>query len=139
MFLSNFVELFLHGYESFIEFIALFVTHTIELIGILIIAFGAFKSIFTHFRNSIKKKETNIKIALGNCLALGLEFKMGAEIIKTVVARDLHELAILGVIIGLRAILAVLIHWEITTERKEAELEKIKKENVGSETPSTSE
>jgi len=131
LFLASFVDTFLEGYEHFIEYIALFVTHTIELVGILIIAFGAFRSIFNHFRNAIKKKDTNIKIALGNCLALGLEFKMGAEIIKTVVARNMEELAILGVIIGLRAILALLIHWEIKTERKEAELEKLKREQLG--------
>ena len=54
---------------------------------------------------------------------------MGAEIIKTVIARNLQELAILGVIIGLRAILALLIHWEIKTEMKEAELARQKHEN----------
>ena len=54
---------------------------------------------------------------------------MGAEIIKTVVARDLQELAILGVIIGLRANLALLIHWEIKTEMKEEELKIAKREN----------
>ena len=54
---------------------------------------------------------------------------MGAEIIKTVVARDLQELAILGVIIGLRAVLALLIHWEIKTEMKEQELHQLKEEN----------
>lgn len=129
MYLS-FVEGFLHGYEVFIENIAHLVTYTLELIGILVIALGAFKSIYTHFTCVIKKKDTNIKIALGNCLALGLEFKMGAEIIKTVIARNMEELAILGVIIGLRAILAVLIHWEIKTEMKEEELNKLKKEEV---------
>ena len=60
----------------------------------------------------------NIKISLGNSLALGLEFKMGAEIIKTVIVRSLDELLILAFIIILRAILAVLIHWEIKTEKK---------------------
>ena len=55
---------------------------------------------------------------------------MGAEIIKTVVARNMEELAILGVIIGLRAILALLIHWEIKTEMKEEELARLKKEEV---------
>ena len=132
MYLS-FVEGFLHGYEVFIENIAHLVTYTLELIGILVIALGAFKSIYTHFTCVIKKKDTNIKIALGNCLALGLEFKMGAEIIKTVVARDLQELAILGVIIGLRAILALLIHWEIKTEMKEEELKLAKLENEAKE------
>ena len=124
------MEGFLDGYHHAIESIAHIVTYTLELIGILVIALGSFRSIYHHFEGVIKKKDTNIKIALGNCLALGLEFKMGAEIIKTVIARNLQELAILGVIIGLRAILALLIHWEIKTEMKEEELAKLKKEEV---------
>ena len=123
------IEGFLHGYEYFIENIAHIVTYTLEMIGIVVIAVGAFSSIIKQCVNSIKKKESNIKIDLGNWLALGLEFKMGAEIIKTVVARDLQELAILGVIIGLRAVLALLIHWEIKTEMKEQELHQLKEEN----------
>ena len=122
------VEGFLHGYEYFIENIALLVTYTLEMIGIVVIAVGAFRSIVKQCINYVKKKDSNIKIDLGNWLALGLEFKMGAEIIKTVVARDLNELAILGVIIGLRAVLALLIHWEIKTEMKEQELHQMKKE-----------
>ena len=37
-------------------------------------------------------------------------------------------ISILGVIIGLRAVLALLIHWEIKTEMKEQELHQMKKE-----------
>lgn len=116
------MEAFLHGYEYFIENIAHLVTYTLELIGIVVIAFGAISSIVIQFIGSVKTKGHNIKIDLGNWLALGLEFKMGAEIIKTVVARNLEELAILGVVIVLRALLAILIHWEIKTETKEHEL-----------------
>ena len=123
------MEGFLHGYEYFIENIAHLVTYTLELIGIVIIAFGAVSSIVIQFIGRIRTEGHNIKIDLGNWLALGLEFKMGAEIIKTVVARNLEELAILGVVIILRAVLAVLIHWEIKTETKEHELNLFKHKN----------
>ena len=43
---------------------------------------------------------------------------MGAEIVKTVVVRDLAELGILAIVIALRAVLSLLIHWEIKNERK---------------------
>ena len=114
---------------NFTENIAHIVTYTLEIIGIVVIAIGAFSSIIKQCINSIKKRESNIKIDLGNWLALGLEFKMGAEIIKTVIAKELDELKILAVIIGLRAVLALLIHWEIKTERKEQELHQLKEEN----------
>ena len=79
-----------------------------------------------------------MKITLAQALSLGLEFKMGAEIINTVVIREASELIILGAIILLRAILAIIIHWEIKTERKDemenVEVSKVlKEENDSSE------
>ena len=61
----------------------------------------------------------NIFIALGRTLAFALEFKMGAEIVNTVIIREIKELLVLAIVIALRAVLALLIHWEITNERKE--------------------
>lgn len=112
-------EGFLHGYEEILELIASVSIVTLELIGILIVIIGAFKSIALNASKFISKHHRNIKIDLANSLALGLEFKMGAEIIKTVLVRDLQELIILAFIIALRAALTVLIHWEIKTEKKE--------------------
>jgi 2,3-bisphosphoglycerate-independent phosphoglycerate mutase len=41
-----------------------------------------------------------------------------AEIIKTVIIHNLEELAILGVVIVIRALLAFIIHWEMRIEEK---------------------
>ena len=112
-------EGFLNGYEEILELIASISIITLELIGILIVIIGAFKSIALNASKFISKHHRNIIIDLANSLALGLEFKMGAEIIKTVLIRDLQELIILAFIIALRAALTVLIHWEIKTEKKE--------------------
>lgn len=112
-------EGFLNGYEEILELIASVSIITLELIGILIVIIGAFKSIALNASKFISKHHRNIKIDLANSLALGLEFKMGAEIIKTVLVRDLQELIVLAFIIALRAALTVLIHWEIKTEKKE--------------------
>ena len=125
-------EGFLHGYEEILELIATVSIITLELIGILIVIIGAFKSIALNASKFISKHHRNIKIDLANSLALGLEFKMGAEIIKTVLVRDLQELIILAFIIALRAALTVLIHWEIKTEKKE-ELLKLKVANEKAE------
>ena len=125
----TFIETLYHGYESVLEYIASFSVITLELIGIIIIIIGTFKSIVLNFSKIISKHHHNIRIALGQSLALGLEFKMGAEIIKTVIVRDLQELIVLAFIIALRAALTVLIHWEIKTEKKEELLNaKVKEE-----------
>ena len=51
-------------------------------------------------------------------MALGLEFKLGSEILRTVVVRQLSEVAVVVAIIALRAALTFLIHWEIKVERE---------------------
>ncbi len=115
---------FVLNYEQFISNFAKIIISTLEIIGIAIIFIGALKATFFYIKNHFAKDKKNIKIALGNTLALGLEFKMGAEIIKTVIIRNIDELLILGLIVILRTILAVLIHWEISVEKKEEKLEK---------------
>ena len=49
-------------------------------------------------------------------IALSLEFKMGSEVLRTVIVRDWAELGILGAVILLRGLLTFLIHWEIKQE-----------------------
>ena len=117
---SNFIS----GYKTLLHCIAEMAVITLELIGIVIIVIGSVKAIIKVF-SKIRNKETpNVMIALGRSLALALEFKMGAEIVNTVIIRDLRELVVLAIVIALRAILAALIHWEIKNERKDEESEK---------------
>lgn len=99
--------------EHFNELILTWIIPALELIGIFIVsvsaltAFGRYlKSLFTH-------TPSDVKFALANGLALSLEFKMAAEILKTVLVRDLKELAVLGAVILLRALLSFLIHFEM--------------------------
>lgn len=53
-------------------------------------------------------------------IALALEFKLGGEVLRTVIVREWNELAILGAIILLRGALTLILHWEIKGEQKEA-------------------
>lgn len=68
----------------------------------------------------LRKDHKNIRLDLAQGIALALEFKMGGEVLRTVVVREWSELGILGAIIVLRAMLTFLIHWEIENEKKEA-------------------
>lgn len=95
----------------------------IEIAGILIITVGLCKSFYRYILSVVTKKQYSIKLDLANALALGLEFKMGAEILKTVIIRTMDEIVVLGAIILLRAILSLLIHYEMKVD-KAHELEK---------------
>lgn len=113
------MEAFINGLETFLHSFAHIVIFVLEFIGIIVILIGAIKAIYLLITNNIQKKRHNIKISLGLALALGLEFKMGAEIIRTVLVKDVTELIVLGAIILLRVLLSVIIHWEIKSEKKE--------------------
>ena len=122
------MEAFINGYEAVLHFIAEFAVSTLELVGILLIIAGAAKAVAHLFVNPQHKH--NIIVDLGKMLALALEFKMGAEIVNTVIVRDLAELGTLAIVIALRAILSLLIHWEIKNERKAELTEKDKKKDA---------
>lgn len=89
------------------------VVHGLELIGIFMIVFGSVKALMIFFKSGMDLNNSLVKITLGEALALSLEFKLGAEIIKTVIVRDLNELIILGFVVVLRIVLTLLIHWEV--------------------------
>ena len=65
------------------------------------------------------KRSPETKLALAKGLAMGLEFKLGSEILRTVVVRDWKEIGIVAGIIILRAALTFLIHWEIKEGEKQ--------------------
>ena len=111
----KFFESLMSLYDNVLHFIAEITVSTLEMVGIIIIIVGSVKSIVHLFADS--KHKHNIIIDLGKTLALALEFKMGAEIVNTVIVRDLAELGVLAVVIALRALLSLLIHWEIKIER----------------------
>ena len=117
-------------YNQLLNVFAEITVHTLEIIGISVVIVGSIKVLIQLFKRFLHKSAEgqNPVIALGRSLGLALEFKMGAEIVKTVIVRELKELLILGIIIILRAILAILIHWEITTEEKEEKAHAIARE-----------
>ena len=84
-----------------------------EFIGVGIIIFSGIRGFFLYLKRS---PETKLTLAKG--LAMGLEFKLGSEILRTVVVRDWTEIGMDAGIIALRAALTFLIHWEIKEEEK---------------------
>lgn len=84
-----------------------------ELMGIFVALVSAVQAFALYGRELVTHVPRNVKSTLAGGLALSLEFKMAAEILKTVLIRDLRELLILGAVILLRALLSLLIHAEM--------------------------
>lgn len=102
--------------ESLIEFILPVVISVLELMGIFIVSVSALGAFGRYLKGLFTRSGGDVKSALANGLALSLEFKMAAEILKTVLVRELNELVILGAVILLRALLSFLIHFEMKQE-----------------------
>lgn len=113
------MEGFITGYHDILKSIANISIYTLELVGIAVVIIGAIRAVVQAVRAANHKTSQNLVITLGKHLALALEFKMGAEIIKTVIIENISELLVLAFVIVLRAALAFLIHWEIKAEKKD--------------------
>lgn len=84
-----------------------------ELAGVVILVYTLIRA----FIGWIRRKE-EVRLYLAQGIALALEFKMGGEVLRTVIVREWKELLILGAIIVLRGALTFLIHWEIKKEQE---------------------
>lgn len=86
----------------------------VELFGVVILAYTSISCFVKWIR-----KEQNIRLELAQGITLALSFKMGGEVLRTVVVREWRELGILGAIIILRTAMALLLHWEIQNEKRD--------------------
>lgn len=104
----------------FIENIELLLTYIVQICTIVLELFGVVVLIHTAVKCFIRwiKHDTTLRLTLAQGIALSLEFKMGSEVLRTVVVRDWEELGILGAVIVLRGLLTFLIHWEIKHEEE---------------------
>ncbi|MEG1524494.1 MAG: DUF1622 domain-containing protein [Clostridia bacterium] len=96
-----------------------------EVIGVCILIVTAVKSAVGLFRH-----DSSVKLRLAEGIGLALEFKLGSEVLRTVIVRSWSELAILGAIVVLRAAITFLIQWEIKNEKQSLEMHKEQKQIV---------
>jgi uncharacterized membrane protein len=104
--------------EHVIEEGVTYIIHLLEAMGILVILIGAVKAFIRYCKNAFRFSDHDLKVDLAKALAFALEFKLGSEILKTVIIRTLDEMYILASIIALRTILTFVIHWEIEYDTK---------------------
>lgn len=101
------------GIEHIFETVVHFCILLIELAGTIVIVWSMFRG----FIGFVKKDEgTRIQLAQG--IMLGLEFKIGSEVLRSVIVSSWNELGTLAAIILLRSLLTLLLHWEIDAEEK---------------------
>ena len=112
-----------------IEMVLPYVISILEVIGIFVVCWSGAYGFWQYIQNTFMKKKLDIQANLAKGLATGLEFKMAAEILKTVLIQSLDELYILGAVILLRALLSILIHFELKEKPEKSKKDKNKPSN----------
>ena len=110
------MEIFAKISEVF-DIIVNYLILVVEFIGIVILMYAIVSAVI-----GLCKRQSHTRLKLAEGIALALEFKMGGELLRTVIVREWNELLMLGAIILLRAALTFLIQWEIKIERKNGNL-----------------
>ena len=100
------VELFDSFMGDLIHVLVSVAIHLFELVGVIVLIAAGVRGVVNYVRH-----DPMVRLNLAKGMALCLEFKLGSEILRTVVVRDLSEIAIVGAIIALRAALTFLLHW----------------------------
>ena len=99
--------------ENLIETALPTIIAILEIMGIFVVVVSATGAFIRYLKGLVTHSGSDVKVAPANGLAISLEFKMAAEILKTVLVHELNELMVLGAVILLRALLSFLIHFEM--------------------------
>ena len=87
-----------------------------EVIGVIMIVLTAIRGVIAWLR-----KDPHARLIAAEGIAIALTFKMGGEVLRTVIVREWQELLVLGAIVLLRTIMSFIIHFEIRSERQTLE------------------
>lgn len=101
-----------------------------EISAALVIGWGVLRAVFTYGRRLVQPNADHvdatesIRLRLGRVLALGIEFTLASDILRTAVAPTRSDILTLGAIILLRTLLNLFLEREIASgeaRRKQAD------------------
>ncbi|WP_043495754.1 DUF1622 domain-containing protein [Streptomyces viridosporus] len=125
--------------ESTLRDVVDLLVRLVEAAGALIIFVGAAWA-FGHFLlagirgGGVGRQFNQIRLSLGRFLALGLEFQLAGDVLRTAIAPSFTEIGQLAAIAAIRTALNYFLSREIANERAEIERER-RKEEDGSRAP----
>ena len=76
------------GFENLMQHIVEVAILFFEFVGVIVIIISGLKGFYYYIR-----RRPDMKLTLAQGLAVGLEFKLCSEILKTVIVRDFKEIA----------------------------------------------
>ena len=99
----------------------------VEACGVTVIVVGAVwafaRFLWVGVRDRSARAFTRVRLTLGRFLALGLEFQLASDILRTAVAPSFEELGQLAAVAAIRTALNYFLGKEIAEERRQIEEE----------------
>ncbi|PPK92879.1 putative membrane protein [Kineococcus xinjiangensis] len=100
-----------------------FLVTVVEACAAVVIVAGALWAFF-RFLKAVATRRTarefvSVRLTLGRFLALGLEFQLASDVLRTAVAPSFEELAKLAVVAAIRTALNYFLAKEIAEERRQ--------------------
>lgn len=108
--------------------VAEYIAYVAEAVAATIIVIGVGQALWSYLFRALPRRcehteMIRVRLKLGHALSLGLEFLIGADILKTAVAPSWDDIGQLAAIIGIRTVLNFFLMREI--EREELEMERL--------------
>ena len=102
-----------HGLEGFLETAVPMIAGLAEVIGLFIIVTSLARATFHYIRAFFFHERFDFHHEMSNGLTTALEFLMSAEIAKTFLLQNLESVVPLATTFALRAMMSLLLHWEM--------------------------
>ena len=109
--------------HDIIKILSQYAAYFMEAVAALIIICGSARSVFLYAKHCMFSKEclkefTQTRLRLGHSLSLGLEFLIGADILKSAVSPTWQALGQLAAIVAIRSAINFLLMWELKETEK---------------------
>jgi uncharacterized membrane protein len=108
----------------FLDTMLPYIKDGIAAIGILVIVGGAVRSVLQLLLCAFYRiYDINaIRFEFGNCVILGLEFMVAADIVGSMIEPDYYNLGLLGLLVLIRTILSYFLSLELETLTQDPQL-----------------
>lgn len=108
------IEEITEAFKEIVSHVAEISVNFMELLSICIIVFTTFVAFFKLLRH-----EKSARVYLLHGQSIGLTFKLGSEILRTITVRNMDEIMQIAMLILIKAAMTWLIHWELTDTDEE--------------------
>lgn len=112
------MELIIDFLHHLVQYCAEIGVALLELTSIFILVHHCIMGIKRYIQ---KDEHTRLKLAYG--IALSLEFKLGGEVLRTLIIRNWMEMLLLGAIVVLCAAVTLMLHFEIKVEEEKLKMQ----------------